>query len=124
MRERIGRMAATLWGRSGHRREWPARGEVGQVATRVLATEEARQAITQIQTILNNGLAQTIGQLKSQGTNLSEPNVWDGQLAMEFRSSIWPQCSAALDSAQTQLQELHQKLQQIHQNIMAAGGNL
>jgi hypothetical protein len=117
-------MAATLCRRAAIGVKWPARGELSPMPTRVLATEEARQAITQIQTILNNGLAQTIGQLKTQGTNLSEPNVWDGQLAMEFRSSIWPQCSTALDSAQTQLQELHQKLQQIHQNIMAAGGNL
>jgi hypothetical protein len=94
------------------------------MATRVLATEEARQAITQIQNILNGGLAETIGQLKTQGSLLSEPNVWDGALASEFRGTIWPACSQALDSAQTQLQELHQKLQQIHQNIMAAGGNV
>ena len=93
------------------------------MATRVLATEEARQAITQIETILNNGLAQTIGQLKTQGGNLSEPNIWDGGLAVEFRSNIWPQCSSALDNAQRQLQELQTKLQQIHGNIMAAGGN-
>jgi hypothetical protein len=93
------------------------------MATRVLATEEARQAITQIQTILNDGLTNTIGQLKTQGTTLSEPNVWDGQLALEFRGTIWPQCSAALDNAHRQLLELQQKLQQIHQNIMAAGGN-
>jgi hypothetical protein len=61
--------------------------------------------------------------LKQYGTTLSEPNVWDGLLAIEFRTSIWPSCTQSLDSTQNQLTELHQKLNSIQQNIMAAGGN-
>ena len=93
------------------------------MATRVLATPEAAAAITQIEGILNGGLAETIQHLNQQGSILSEPNVWDGNLADDFRNNVWPSCSRALASAHTQLQDLQSKLKQIHANIMQAGGN-
>lgn len=94
------------------------------MATRVLATPEAATAITQIESILNSGLAQTIQNLNQQGQVLSEPNVWDGNLADDFRNNVWPACSRALSNAHTQLLDLQAKLKLIHQNIMEAGGNL
>jgi len=93
------------------------------MSQRVLATEEAQNAISQIRGILDGGFEQTISTLKSLGNTLSEPNVWDGSLAVDFRSNIWPQCTAALDKTLQQLNELHSKLVSIQSNIMQAGGN-
>lgn len=93
------------------------------MATRVLATPEAEAAINQIESILNSGLSTSIQNLNSQGSVLSEPNVWDGNLAQNFRTNVWPACSRALANAQTQLQDLQVQLKAIHAQIMEAGGN-
>lgn len=93
------------------------------MSQRVLATPEAGEAVTQVKGILDGGLQTTITNLKSQGTILSDPGVWDGMLAADFRNNLWPQCTKALDDALVSLNELQQKLQQIQGNIMQAGGN-
>lgn len=93
------------------------------MADRVLSTPEAKTAITQIQGILNGQFLTSINQLETQGQQLSEPNVWDGNLAQQFRTDTWPQCSTALKNAHTQLVQLQQDLAKIAQNIMTAGGN-
>jgi hypothetical protein len=84
--------------------------------------DEAKQAIDQINQILQDGLANTIQQPKNQGSVLSEPTVWDGALAIDFRSNVWP-ATAALDNAHQKLQELQIHLNAIHGNIFEAGGN-
>ena len=66
------------------------------MSQRVLATPEAGEAITQVKGILDGGLQTTITNLKSQGTILSDPGVWDGALAADFRNNLWPQCTKAL----------------------------
>jgi uncharacterized protein YukE len=93
------------------------------MSTRVLSTEQAKQAIAQMQAIVNGGLAEQIVRLDVQGKVLSTPDVWDGQLAAQFRDSTWPQTKSALDRARTELDLLREQLQKIAQNIMAAGGN-
>jgi hypothetical protein len=89
---------------------------------RVLSTDEAKSSIQRIQSIVSGGLADQISQLNTEGTRLSQPDVWDGPLAEQFRGDIWPSTKAALDKARTELEELQQKLQTIAQNIMSAGG--
>lgn len=89
---------------------------------RVLATEQAKTAITQLQNIINGGFTEQIGQLDAQGKTLSDPEVWDGPLAQTFRNSTWPETKSALDKARTELEELRTQLNQISQNIMQAGG--
>ncbi len=93
------------------------------MSTRVLSTEQAKTAITQVQAIVDGGLADQIARLDAQGKILSSPDVWDGQLAAQFRDSTWPQTKTALDRARQELDQLRQQLQKIAQNIMAAGGN-
>lgn len=90
--------------------------------SRVLSTEQAKTAITQLQQIISGGLTDQINALNVQGQILSDPNVWDGPLAITFRSSTWPETKAALDKAVQELQELRQQLQQISTNIFTAGG--
>lgn len=90
--------------------------------TRVLSTEQAKSAISQVQNIINGGLTDQITALDGQGRILSDPNVWDGPLASQFRSSTWPETKAALDKAKQELDELHQQLSKISQDIFSAGG--
>jgi hypothetical protein len=96
--------------------------EDNDMTGRVLASDEARSAISQMQTILSSNF-EGITDLNNLGQTLSEPNVWDGNLASDFRNNIWPSCHTALTNALTQLQELQTKLNTIQGNIMTAGGN-
>ena len=93
------------------------------MSSRVLSTAQAEQAIAQMQAIVNGGLAEQIARLDAQGKVLSTPDVWDGQLAAQFRDTTWPQTKSALDRARAELDLLREQLQRIAQNIMAAGGN-
>lgn len=92
------------------------------MSSRVLSSEEAKTAIRQIQSIINGGLADQIGQLDTQGQKLSQPDVWDGPLAVTFRSSTWPQTKSALEKAKSELDDLRAQLDKISQNIFTAGG--
>lgn len=89
---------------------------------RVLSTDAARSAVTTMSSIINGGLADQINQLDQQGQQLSQPDVWDGSLALQFRSA-WPQTSRSLQSVKAELDELRQKVERINADIMAAGGN-
>ena len=92
------------------------------MSSRVLSTEDAKSAIRQIQSIINGGLADQISQLDSQGQKLSQPDVWDGPLASQFRGSTWPETRSALEKAKQELDDLRAQLDKIAQNIFTAGG--
>lgn len=89
---------------------------------RVLSTDAARSAIASLSSIINGGLTEQINQLDQQGRQLSQPDVWDGSLAAQFRSS-WPQTSRSLQAVRTELDELRRRIERINADIMAAGGN-
>jgi hypothetical protein len=91
--------------------------------SRVLSTETAKQSIVQMQSIINGGLLDAINQLDREGQTLSQPEVWDGQLAAQFRGEVWPSSKSALDQVKVQLEELRLQLDKINVNIMTAGGN-
>jgi uncharacterized protein YukE len=90
---------------------------------RVVSSDTARDAIGRMQQIINSGLSQEIQNLEHEGQLLSDPNNWDGSLAAQFRSDVWPQTKSALDRAVTELGQLQQKISQINTDIMSAGGN-
>ena len=89
---------------------------------RVLSTETAKQSIKNMQQIINGPLLDQISKLNREGGILSDPNVWDGRLAQEFRSG-WPAVNATLLRAKAQLEELRSRVQRINEDIMRAGGN-
>lgn len=89
---------------------------------RVLSSDQAKSAIQQDQAIINGGLTEQISKLDGQGKILSDPNVWDGPLAQQFRDRTWPQTKSALDRAQTELDQPRDQLQKIATNIGQAGG--
>ncbi|KAD3633067.1 pyrophosphorylase [Arthrobacter yangruifuii] len=90
--------------------------------SRVLSTEQAKSAIGQVQSIVNGGFTDQISALDAQGKILSDPNIWDGPLASQFRGSTWPETKAALDKAKQELEELRTQLEKISQDIFSAGG--
>ncbi len=65
------------------------------MSVRVLSSDTGRAAIQRIQAILGGGLADQIAALRAEGQTLSDPSVWDGLRAEEFRTSTWPSASAA-----------------------------
>lgn len=92
------------------------------MAGRVLSTDTAKQSITNMQQIIKGSLMEQINALNKEGQTLSDPNVWDGNLAQRFRST-WPEYNSALTKAQNAVQELSQQIQAINDDIMRAGGN-
>jgi len=92
------------------------------MATRVLSTEAAKSAITQVHAIVTGGLSGEISKLDQQGKMLSDPEVWDGPLAQQFRDQTWPGVKSTLDKTQQELDQLREQLQKITTNIMEAGG--
>jgi uncharacterized protein YukE len=92
------------------------------MSDRVLSTEQAKTSIQQVQAIINGGLTEQIAKLDAQGKTLSDPNVWDGPLASQFRDQTWPETKNALEKAKSELDQLRNQLQKISQNIMSAGG--
>ena len=78
------------------------------MTTRVLSTDEAKTTITQMKALLEGGLESTLQQLKTQGSTLSDPNVWDGTKAVEFRS-YWQETATKLDAVKAArgAQEVH-----------------
>ena len=93
------------------------------MSDRVLSSEAARVAIQRMEAILAGQLEQQVQQLEQQGQILTDPSIWDGRAAAEFRGTVWPQAKASLDRTIKTLEELRLAVQRVNQNIMAAGGN-
>jgi hypothetical protein len=92
------------------------------MSTRVLATDQAKQTIQQFQSLINGPLAENVRKLEQLGQTLSDPNVWDGPLAREFRGQVWPQARSANQKMLEELNRLRGEIQKITTNIMLAGG--
>ena len=94
----------------------------GLKMSRVLSTEQAKNSIRQIQSIITGGFTDQLQALDTEGQKLSDPNTWDGPLATRFRAETWPQTKSALEKAKTELEQLRTQLEKIAQDIFTAGG--
>ncbi len=92
------------------------------MSQRVLSTDAAKQSIQKMQQIVTGQLVEQIRALDAEGQRLSQPDVWDGRLAAEFRND-WPNMHRRLNEAKESLDQLRQRIASINQNIMTAGGN-
>jgi len=92
------------------------------MAERVLSTQAARDAIQKMQSIINGPLLDQFAALNREAQTLSDPNIWDGNLARKFRGD-WDMTRQSLDKTRQFLEELRANIQQINENIMTAGGN-
>jgi uncharacterized protein YukE len=89
---------------------------------RVLATEQARTAVDSMRSTIDGQLTSDIDAIIRDGETLSQPDVWDGQLARTFRDG-WPTTSRQLREAKDELMRLNGEINRIRANIMQAGGN-
>ena len=92
------------------------------MSTRVLATDQAKQTIQQFQALVNGSLADSVRKLEQLGQTLSDPNIWDGPLAREFRGTVWPEARRANQKMIEELNKLRVEVQKITTDIMLAGG--
>jgi uncharacterized protein YukE len=92
------------------------------MSDRVLSTGQAREAVRDLQRILSSDLQSQITALTKAANTLSQPDVWDGRLATQFRND-WPQQQKTLTQAREALEKLREAAQKINQDIMTAGGN-
>ena len=92
------------------------------MAERVLSTQAARDAIQSMQNIINGPLVDQFAALNREGQTLSQPEVWDGNLARQFRSD-WEATRQSLDQTREFLEQLRANIRRINDNIMTAGGN-
>ena len=92
------------------------------MSDRVLSTMTAKETIVKMRQVINGPLMEQIQQLAQQGQTLSDRNVWDGNLANDFRTR-WQETHQTLMKTQQALDELRQTIEQINSNIMTAGGN-
>lgn len=88
---------------------------------RTVSSPAAEAAVQQMQAILNGNLSNDLTTLRGYAQKLSDPEVWDGRAAGEFRGPVWSASNAALTELQTQLEQLRQKVAEINRDIMAAG---
>lgn len=87
----------------------------------VKITQEAMDADTQMQTVINGSLMEDINKLAQLGGILSDPTFWEGGYAAQFRNQ-WPKFEQSLKAAQNALQDLQESAEQVHRNILTAGG--
>ncbi len=88
---------------------------------RTVSTPAAEAAVQQMASILSGNLTGDLSRLRGQAIKLSDPDIWDGRAATDFRGSVWPASDRALAALETQLQELRSKIDIITRDIMAAG---
>lgn len=88
----------------------------------VTATEYGRTIIANMRRTIQGGLSEQIRSIVSDGDILCQPDVWEGSLAAQHRSS-WPNTSTQLREAVDELTRLNELFNKINADIMAAGGN-
>ena len=73
------------------------------MSMRVLAGPEAIESATRMRQTIEAGLDSELSALESAATRLSDPNVWDGPHAVQFRE-VWREMAPRLRGAQADLQ--------------------
>ena len=91
------------------------------MSQRVLATDRAKSAAQQMNSLLTGSLRSQLAALKQQGQTLCRPAVWDGPAAARFRSQQWPPMGRSMDQALEALTNLEKSSQTVTSNIIRAG---
>lgn len=89
---------------------------------RVLAGPEAVEQANRMRQTIESGLDAQLAQLESAASRLSDPNVWDGPHAVQFRG-IWGDVGPRLRQAQADLAQLRTWVDSVATSILAAGGS-
>lgn len=90
---------------------------------RVVADGTAQSASKKFLSTLNNDLPNSLKALNDAGRDLTDPHHWDGNVAQDFRSNVWPKVQSDLTKMQSSLKDLQGQVDKILTGIMKAGGN-
>lgn len=91
------------------------------MSMRVLAGPEAIESANRMRQTIEGGLDAELSALESAANRLSEPNVWDGPHAVQFRS-MWADMAPRLRQSQADLAQLRNWVHAVADSILAAGG--
>lgn len=92
------------------------------MSMRVLAGPEAIEQASRMRHTIESGLDAQLADLESSASCLSDPNVWDGPHAVEFRG-LWADIAPRLRQAQVDLGDLRNWVQAVADSILVAGGS-
>lgn len=88
----------------------------------VTVDDAAHAASRKFLGIIDGNFQQSIDQLTSAGSILSDPTHWNGRHATEFRGA-WQGAQADLKKIKQALDEFQQKFDTVLKEISRAGGN-
>lgn len=88
---------------------------------RVLAGPEAIDQAHRMRQTIESGLDAQLAALESAAGRLSDPNVWDGPHAVQFRG-MWSDVAPRLRQSQADLSQLRSWIQGVTDSILVAGG--
>lgn len=91
------------------------------MSMRVLASPEAIEKADVMRRVVEQGLVEQLTTLNQAAGRLSDPNVWDGPHAVQFRG-IWGDISPRLEQARIDLADLRGRIDAICGEILVAGG--
>ena len=91
------------------------------MSMRVLSSPEAIEKADVMRRVIEHGLVEQLTTLNQAAGRLSDPNVWDGPHAVQFRG-VWGEVAPRLEAARTDLADLRNRIDAICGDILAAGG--
>ena len=92
------------------------------MSMRVLSSPEAIEQGQAMRRVIEQGLVDQLGALNQAASRLSDPNVWDGPHAVQFRQS-WSEVAPRLEQARVDLADLRNRIDAICGEILVAGGS-
>ena len=92
------------------------------MSMRVLSSPEAIEKGDVMRRVIEQGLVEQLTTLNQAANRLSDPNVWDGPHAVQFRG-IWGEVSPRLEQARADLADLRNRIDAICGDILVAGGS-
>ena len=91
------------------------------MSMRVLAGPEAIEAATRMRQTIEAGLDAELSALEAAAGRLSDPSIWDGPHAVQFRG-LWHDVAPRLRQSQADLAQLRNWVHAVADSILAAGG--
>jgi hypothetical protein len=92
------------------------------MSMRVLAGPEAIEQANRMRQTIEGGLDAQLAALEAAAARLSDPDVWDGPHAVQFRT-LWGEVGPRLRQTQGDLAQLRTWVHQVADSILVAGGS-
>ncbi len=86
------------------------------MSDRVLVSGQAEASVRKMQSITEGPLMEQISALAREADTLSQPDVWDGRSAAQFRGE-WPDIHNKLNQVKEAVSQLRQAAQNVQDDI-------